>query len=104
MKIRVENNGGLAEGMEARVILPKGLGGMTMIVSRDAVISMRGQQVVWAVLDGKAVPIPVFVVGFRGLVAGVKSDKLKEGMDIVVKGNERLQPGQAVAAQPIKKK
>ncbi|MGL1861582.1 MAG: efflux RND transporter periplasmic adaptor subunit [Pseudodesulfovibrio sp.] len=104
VKIRVENNGHLAEGMEARVILPKGLGGTTMIVSRDAVISMRGQQVVWAVLDGKAVPMPVFVIGFRGLVAGVKSDKLKEGMDIVVKGNERLQPGQAVAAQPIKKK
>jgi len=104
VKIRVSNNGGLAEGMEARVILPRGLGGSTMIVSRDAVISMRGEQVVWAVLDGKAVPMPVFVVGYRGLVAGVKSQKLKEGMDIVVKGNERLRPGQAVAAQPMKEK
>lgn len=103
VKIRVENNGALAEGMEARVSLPKGIGGKTMIVSRDAVISMRGDQVVWAVLDGKAVPMPVYVVGFKGLVAGVKSEKLKEGMDIVVKGNERLQPGQAVAAQPEKK-
>lgn len=102
VKIRVANNGSLAEGMEARVFLPKGLGGTTMIVSRDALISMRGEQVVWAVLDGKAVPIPVYVVGFRGLSAGVKSPKLKEGMDVVVKGNERLRPGQAVAAQPLK--
>jgi len=100
VKIRVENNGSLAEGMEARVILPRGLGGTTMIVPRDAVISMRGQQVVWAVIDGKAAPIPVYVVGYRGLMAGVKSEELKEGMEIVVKGNERLQPGQAVAAQP----
>ncbi|CCH48286.1 efflux RND transporter periplasmic adaptor subunit [Pseudodesulfovibrio piezophilus] len=100
VKIRVDNNGSLAEGMEARVSLPRGLGGETMIVSRDAVISAQGQQVVWAVLDGKATPIPVYVVGFRGLFAGVKSEKLQEGMDIVVKGNERLRPGQPVAAQP----
>ncbi len=66
VKIRVKNNGSLAEGMEARVFLPQGLGGMTMIVSRDALISMRGEQVVWVVLDGKAVPMPVYVVGFRG--------------------------------------
>ncbi|QGY40162.1 efflux RND transporter periplasmic adaptor subunit [Pseudodesulfovibrio cashew] len=102
VKIRVENNGSLAQGMEARVVLPKGLGGNTLIVPRDAVISARGQQVVWAVLDGKAVPMPVYVVGFRGLSAGVKSKKLQEGMDIVVKGNERLRPGQAVAPQPLK--
>lgn len=103
VKIRVDNNGRLAEGMEARVRLPKGLGGTTLIVSRDAIISMRGQQVVWAVLDGKAVPMPVYVVGYRGLSAGVKSEKLQEGMDIVVKGNERLRPGQAVAPQPLNK-
>jgi len=102
VKIRVENTGGLAEGMEARVLLPRGLGGETLIVSRDAVISMRGENVVWAVLDGKAVPMPVYVIGFRGMMAGVKSEKLKEGMDIVIKGNERLRPGQAVAAQPQK--
>lgn len=101
VKIRVNNTGALAEGMEARVFLPRGLGGSTKIVPRDAVISMRGEQVVWAVLDGKAVPMPVYVVGFRGLMAGVKSDKLQEGMDVVVKGNERLRPGQAVAPTPM---
>lgn len=104
VKIRVKNTGTLAEGMEARVFLPEGLGGKTMIVSRDAVLTARGQDVVWAVLDGKAVPMPVYVVGFRGMWAGVKSEKLKEGMSIVVKGNERLRPGQAVAPQPLKSK
>ncbi|MDD3312842.1 efflux RND transporter periplasmic adaptor subunit [Pseudodesulfovibrio sp.] len=100
VKIRVRNDGSLAEGMEARVHLPKGLGGKTMIVPRDAVISAGGDQVVWVVLDGKAVPAPVYVVGYRGLLAGVKSPKLAEGMDVVVKGNERLRPGQPVAPQP----
>jgi RND family efflux transporter MFP subunit len=101
VKIRVRNDGFLAEGMEARVVLPKGLGGMTMIVPRDAVISFRGQTVVWAVVDGKAMPMPVYVVGYRGMEAGVKSKTLEEGMDVVVKGNERLQPQQPVAAQPL---
>jgi RND family efflux transporter, MFP subunit len=102
VKIRVANTGVLAEGMEARVILPRGLGGATLIVPRDAIISARGDQVVWTVADGKALPIPVYVVGYRGLFAGVKSEKLKEGMDVVVKGNERLRPGQPVAATPQK--
>ncbi|WP_239057805.1 efflux RND transporter periplasmic adaptor subunit [Pseudodesulfovibrio sp. JC047] len=102
VKIRVKNDGSLAEGMEARVTLPKGVGGKTLIVPRDAIISARGQLVVWCVIDSKAVPMPVYVVGYRGLSAGVKSKTLKEGMDVVVKGNERLQPQQPVAAQPMK--
>ncbi|WP_319543323.1 efflux RND transporter periplasmic adaptor subunit [uncultured Pseudodesulfovibrio sp.] len=101
VKIRVKNDGSLAEGMEARVRLPKGIGGKTLIVPRDAIISARGQLVVWCVIEGKAVPMPVYVVGYRGLSAGVKSKTLEEGMDVVVKGNERLQPQQPVAAQPM---
>ena len=103
VKIRVKNDGTLAQGMEARVVLPKGVGGNTLIVPRDAIISSRGQMVVWTVVKGQAIPQPVFVVGYRGMMAGVKSKTLKEGMDVVVKGNERLQPQQPVAAQPVKK-
>lgn len=98
VKIRVENPGYLAEGMEARVFLPSGFASKTLVVPRDAVISPRGQTVVWAAVDGKAVAIPVQVAGYRGLEAGVLSDDLKEGMDVVVKGNERLQPGQPLVA------
>ncbi|MFH1912770.1 MAG: efflux RND transporter periplasmic adaptor subunit [Pseudomonadota bacterium] len=100
VKIRVDNNGSLAEGMEARVSLPRGVGGETLVVPRDAIIVARGEQVVWTVQDGQAVSVPVHVVGYKGLVAGVRSDTLKEGMDVVVKGNERLSPGQPVAATP----
>lgn len=97
VKIRVLNPGNVSEGMEARVSLPSDVANKTLVVPRDAVISARGQTVVWAVLDGKAVPMPVQVVGYRGLEAGVMSDKLSEGMEIVVKGNERLRPNQPVA-------
>ncbi|MUM77955.1 efflux RND transporter periplasmic adaptor subunit [Pseudodesulfovibrio sp. F-1] len=98
VKIRVDNNGFLAEGMEARVSLPRGAGGETLVVPRDAIIVARGEQVVWTVQDGKAVAVPVHVVGYKGLNAGVKAEALKKGMDVVVKGNERLNPGQPVAA------
>ncbi|GAB7022419.1 efflux RND transporter periplasmic adaptor subunit [Salidesulfovibrio brasiliensis] len=100
IKIRVKSPGFLAEGMEARVALPSAPAGKTLIVPRDAVISSRGQMVVWAVVDGKAVPMPVRVTGFKDLEAGVTSEKLQEGMTVVVKGNERLRPGQPVAPKP----
>jgi hypothetical protein len=41
--------------------------------------------------------IPVNVIGYSGLTAGVESDELKAGMMVVVEGNERLQDKQAVA-------
>lgn len=97
VKIKIQNPGNLAEGMEAQVLLPLGAANKTLVVPRDAIISARGNTVVWAVLDGKAVPMPVQVVGYRGSEAGVMSEKLAEGMAVVVKGNERLQPGQPVA-------
>ncbi len=97
VKIRVNNPGNLAEGMEARVALPSDVANKTLVVPRDAIISSRGQLVVWTVLDGKAVPMPVQVMGYRALDAGVVSDALKEGMEVVVKGNERLRPNQSVA-------
>ncbi len=97
IKIRVSNPGNLAEGMEARVSLPSGFANKTLVVPRDAIISARGNTVVWAVLEGKAVPMPVRVIGYRGMEAGVVGEKLAEGMDVIIKGNERLMPGQPVA-------
>ena len=54
--------------------------------------------------DGKAALIPVAVVAYQGLTAAVNGPGLTRGMDVVVKGNERLYPGAAVrtAAQSLK--
>jgi multidrug efflux pump subunit AcrA (membrane-fusion protein) len=40
--------------------------------------------------------IPVTVVGYDGMNAGIQAQGLKEGMKVVVKGNERLREGQPV--------
>jgi RND family efflux transporter MFP subunit len=99
IKIRTANKFALVEGMSARVVLPTAERIRSLIVPRDAVINKFGQNVVFTVTDGKTGMIPVNVVGYNGLDAGVKSGGLESGMLVVVEGNERLRDGQAVVYQ-----
>jgi multidrug efflux pump subunit AcrA (membrane-fusion protein) len=85
--------------MSARVTLPTGNVTPALMVPRDAVISKFGQNVVYAVVDTKSNMMPVQVVGYDGLSAGVESQGLAEDMLVVVDGNERLQNGQTVVFQ-----
>jgi RND family efflux transporter MFP subunit len=96
IKIRTANDLSLIEGMSARVVLPTAESMQAHIVPRDAVISKFGQNVVFAASDSKASMIPVNVIGYNGLNAGVESNELKAGMLVVVEGNERLADQQPV--------
>ncbi len=96
VKIDLKNTGNLKQGMDATVTIPTGRKVDTLIVPRDAVISMFGRTVVFAVLDGKAKMLPATIVGYDGLRAGIRAPGLKEGMPVVIKGNERLRNGQPV--------
>jgi multidrug efflux pump subunit AcrA (membrane-fusion protein) len=96
LKIRMKNPGYLKEGMEARVALPIGEEKKAFLVPRDAVLTMFGRSVVFAVIDSKAKMIPVKILGYMGMMSGVNADGLEEGMKVVVKGNERLSDGQSV--------
>ncbi len=96
VKIRTPNKFSLIEGMSARVILPTGERKNTLIVPRDAVISMSGQSVVFIVNDSKAGMRPVKIVGYEGLNAAIEASGLNEGMLVALKGNERLRDGQMV--------
>jgi len=99
VKIRTPNEHALIEGMSARVTLPTGKITQTLIIPRDAVLSKFGQNVVYTVVDAKSSMIPVQIVGYDGLSAGVEAQGLAEGMFVVVDGNERLKNGQAVVFQ-----
>ncbi len=96
VKIRTPNKFSLIEGMSARVILPTGERKNTLIVPRDAVISMSGQSVVFIVNDSKVGMRPVKIVGYEGLNAAIEASGLNEGMLVALKGNERLRDGQMV--------
>jgi multidrug efflux pump subunit AcrA (membrane-fusion protein) len=97
VKIRAPNTLALIEGMSARVVLPVGKPKKTLVVPRDAVIAVFGQIVVYTVKDSKVQMIPVDVIGYQEMIAGVESADLAEGMQVVVKGNERLRAGQMVS-------
>ena len=99
VKVRAENSMSLIEGMEAMVMLPVGEKQQAVTVPRDAVLSMFGMTVIFVVTDSKASMLPVKVAGYDGLKAGVLAEGLREGMKVVVKGNERLRDGQEVNIQ-----
>jgi RND family efflux transporter MFP subunit len=101
VKIRTDNEYALIEGMSARVILPTAKSVNTLIVPRDAVIAKIGQNVVFAVSDSKAKMMPVQIIGYDGLYTGIQAKGLKDGMLIVLEGNERLRNEQAVVYQRI---
>ena len=96
VKIRTANEHSLIEGMSARVTLPTGENRQALIVPRDAVISKFGQYVVFTAVDSKSNMVPVEIIGYNGLMAGVDSRELSEGMLVVVDGSERLRDGQAI--------
>ena len=97
VKVRTANRRGLVEGQSATVTLPTAAARPALIVPRDAVISSAGRTVVFVVQEAKTRMVPVSVIGFDGLAAGVAGEGLSEGMQVVVKGNERLRDGQEVA-------
>jgi RND family efflux transporter MFP subunit len=104
LKIRILNSASLKEGMEARVALPIAEKKQSLVVPRDAVITMFGRTVLFAVDESRAKMIPVKVIGYEETMAGVNAQGLKEGMKVVVKGNERLRDGQPVVeAQNFRK-
>lgn len=96
VKIEVKNNFSLMEGMEARVVLPSGKKMEAFTVPRDAIINMLGNNVIFAVSESKAKMIPVRIIGYEGVLAGIQAEGLTEGMKVIIKGNERLRDGQPV--------
>lgn len=88
----------LADAQSVTVEIPAAESKPVLSVHKDAVIKRPNGDLVFAVEDGKAVPRPVRLgqaVGSRLQVL----DGLKDGETVVIRGNERLQPGQPVRVE-----
>ena len=86
----------LAPGQSVTVLAPVGDPREALSVEKDALVQRAGGWLVFVVADGKATPREVTLgtaIGERIEVGGA----LAPGDLVVVRGNERLQPGQAVA-------
>jgi len=87
---------GFIEGMRIDVRVPTLKEQESMMVPRDAVIKRFGQTVVFAAVDGKAVMIPVKVIGYKTDLAAIVGTGIAEQMRVVVKGNERIFPNMPI--------
>jgi len=86
---------GLADGQSVVLDLPIGAAREVVAVNKDAVIRDQGRAFVYVVADGVAQPRDVVLGEAIGPRFEVLSG-LAPGERVVVRGNERLTPGQAV--------
>ncbi|MBN1931756.1 MAG: efflux RND transporter periplasmic adaptor subunit [Desulfobacterales bacterium] len=90
----------IKSGMEAIVTFTLSDPKNVLLVPKDAVVTAGNDRLVFFVTDGKAFPVTINVLGYYDGDVAVEGD-LKPGDQVVVRGNERLQPGQAVRIQPV---
>lgn len=85
----------LKTGMLARVDFSLGRENTVMLVPKDAIVDDGGMKMVFVVNDGIVAPVPVSVgLAFGDMVR--ITGEITPGMDVVIRGNERLRPGQKV--------
>ncbi|MFO7605927.1 MAG: efflux RND transporter periplasmic adaptor subunit [Desulfurivibrionaceae bacterium] len=96
VKVRIPAQENIAENISAKVFVPVGARKRLSIIPRDALVSMGGNDFVYTIKDGKAAILPVNIVSFLGDAVGADNPHFREGMEVVVEGNERLRPEQPV--------
>lgn len=88
-----------AVGQSVTVQVPVSEERNVLTVPKDALVQGRGGWIVYIAEDGKAQPRPVEIGGAVGSRFEVLSG-LQEGWQVVVRGNERLRPGQDIMTGP----
>lgn len=95
----VGNGAPFAEGQSVMVLVPVSEEKSVLTVPKDALVQGRGGWIVYIAEEGKAQPRPVQI---GAAVAGRFEvlNGLQEGQQVVVRGNERLRPGQDIRTGP----
>ena len=97
VEVRLEvNEGEWLVGTPVQVSLPSDMPISTVAVPRDALVERAGQAFIYKVgEDNTAEQVTVDINAIVGLWVGV-ADGISAGEQVIVRGAERLQPGQAV--------
>lgn len=96
LKIKIPPMDFVAQNMSARVFVPSSEKRQLSVLSRAAVIKFQGKDFVYTVKEGKASILPVNIVAYLGQKVAVDNPYIVSGLPVVVEGNERLRPDQAV--------
>ncbi len=84
------------DGASAKISFAKESKTQALVINRDAVIKRFNMDVVFTIVNEKAVMIPVKVITYFGFNAAIMGEGLAEGMSLVTKGNERVFPDMPV--------
>jgi RND family efflux transporter MFP subunit len=96
VRINLPNPGlKIKSGMEAMVTFYLSTKINAILLPKDAIATAGTNKLVFLVADGKAVPVSVKILGYYDGNVAVEGN-LKPGAKVVIRGNERLRPGQAV--------
>ena len=96
VRINLENSGfKIKSGMEAMVTFNLATKNNALLLPKDAIVTAGENRLVFMVVDGKAVPVNVKILGYYDGNVAIRGN-LAPGATVVVRGNERLRPGQAV--------
>ena len=96
MKIALPYEKGMVENMSAEIEIPTAEPRKMLLLPRAALLQKQDASAVYTIKDGAAMLTPVKVLARIGDQIGVQSDGLDKDMPVVIDGNDRLQPGQAV--------
>lgn len=96
IKISVAYEPGLMQNMTASVFVPAGPTRKLKMIKRDARVQFQGKDFVYTVQEDKAKIMPIEIRAVNGEYLGVDAPQITPGMVVVIDGNERLRPDQAV--------
>jgi RND family efflux transporter MFP subunit len=85
----------IRSGMEATATFSLGTKMKALLVPKDAIVTAGTNRMVFVAAGGVAQPVPVQVLGYYDGNAAV-AGPLQVGAPVVIRGNERLMPGQPV--------
>jgi len=85
----------IRSGMEATVTFNLGTKRNALLVPKDAIVTQGTNRIVFVVAGGAAQPMPVQVIGYHDGNVAVEGP-LQPEAPVVIRGNERLMPGQPV--------
>lgn len=89
-------DGFIFDGASAKIKFAKESKSEALVINRDAVIKRFDMDVVFAVVENKAVMIPVKIITYSGMDVAIEANGLVDGMQLVTKGNERIFPDMPV--------
>jgi len=96
LKVELPYRQGMVQNMSASIEVPAGRKQLLRLVPRDAVIRIKGKEFAYSVIDGKAKLMPLEIVARTAEAVAVAKPPITTGMSVVVDGNDRLRPDQAV--------